>query len=109
MISTENGVGNYDEVVDGQIHDQYRIAYLEGYVDWIERAMEDGCTVLGYFVWSTMDVYSWINGYKKRYGLVYIDYDSDDLVRIPKDSYYWYKNKIQNRRKSFNGKIHSIY
>ena len=91
------------------IHDQYRIAYLEGYVDWIERAMEDGCTVLGYFVWSTMDVYSWINGYKKRYGLVYIDYDSDDLVRIPKDSYYWYKNKIQNRRKSFNGKIHSIY
>ena len=56
MIITENGVGNYDEVVDGQIHDQYRIAYLEGYVDWIERAMEDGCTVLGYFVWSTMDV-----------------------------------------------------
>ena len=109
VIITENGVGNYDEVVDGQIHDQYRIAYLEGYVDWIERAMEDGCTVLGYFVWSTMDVYSWINGYKKRYGLVYIDYDSDDLVRIPKDSYYWYKNKIQNRRKSFNGKIHSIY
>ena len=41
--------------------------------------------------------------------IVYIDYDSDDLVRIPKDSYYWYKNKIQNRRKSFNGKIHSIY
>ena len=109
VIITENGVGNYDEVVDGQIHDQYRIAYLEGYVDWIERAMEDGCTVLGYFVWSTMDVYSWINGYKKRYGLIYIDYDSDDLVRIPKDSYYWYKNKIQNRRKSFNGKIHSIY
>ena len=95
MIITENGVGNYDEVVDGQIHDQYRIAYLEGYVDWIERAMEDGCTVLGYFVWSTMDVYSWINGYKKRYGLVYIDYDSDDLVRIPKDSYYWYKTKYR--------------
>ncbi len=44
VIITENGVGNYDEVVDGQIHDQYRIAYLEGYVDWIERAMEDGCT-----------------------------------------------------------------
>lgn len=35
VIITENGVGNYDEVVDGQIHDQYRIAYLEGYVDWL--------------------------------------------------------------------------
>ena len=103
VIITENGVGNYDEPVEGQIHDAYRIDYLNGYVDWIEKAMEDGCDVRGYFVWSTMDVYSWINGYKKRYGLVYIDYDSEELRRIPKDSYYWYKNKIQEKGMKFHG------
>ena len=103
VIITENGVGNYDEPVEGQIHDAYRIDYLNGYVDWIEKAIEDGCDVRGYFVWSTMDVYSWINGYKKRYGLVYIDYDSEELGRIPKDSYYWYKNKIQEKGMKLNG------
>lgn len=109
IIITENGVGNYDELQEGKIHDEYRIAYLQGYVDWIEKALEAGCPVLGYFVWSTMDVYSWINGYKKRYGLVYINYDSEDLERIPKDSYYWYKNTIEKRGSKFNEQVHRIY
>ena len=56
-----------------------------------------------YFVWSTMDVYSWINGYKKRYGLVYIDFD-DNCKRIPKDSYHWYKKFINEKGGSYNGK-----
>ena len=43
-----------------------------------------------------MDLYSWINGYEKRYGLVRVDYDSHDLKRIPKKSYYWYKKLIEN-------------
>lgn len=103
VVITENGVGNYDEVVDGKVHDPYRIEYLKGYVDWIEKAVEDGCDVRGYFVWSAMDVYSWINGYKKRYGLVYIDYDSGDLRRIPKDSYYWYKNTIEEKGRKCYG------
>lgn len=102
IIITENGIGYYDEVEDGQIHDPYRIAYLEGYVKWILKAMEDGCDIRGYFVWSTMDVYSWINGYKKRYGLVYVDFDHDCL-RIPKDSYYWYKNYIEKEGDKYNG------
>lgn len=58
---------------------------------------------VGYFVWSTMDVYSWINGYKKRYGLVYIDFD-DNCKRIPKDSYHWYKKFINEKGGSYNGK-----
>lgn len=109
IIITENGVGNYDELTDGRVHDDYRIAYLEGYVEWIQKALEEGCPVLGYFVWSTMDVYSWINGYRKRYGLVYIDYDSEDLKRIPKDSYYWYKETIENKRRLFDGKVNELY
>ena len=52
---------------------------------------------MGYYVWSTMDLYSWINGYKKRYGLVRVDYDNG-LKRIPKKSYYWYKQFIEEHQ-----------
>lgn len=97
IIITENGLGYYDECVDGKVDDQYRIEFLDGFIHWIKKAMEEGSDVRGYFVWSTMDLYSWINGYKKRYGLVYIDYE-DNNKRIPKESYYWYKNKIEEER-----------
>ncbi len=96
IIITENGIGYYDKLEDGQVHDPYRIEYLKGYVDWMLKAVEDGCDIRGYFVWSTMDLYSWINGYKKRYGLVYVDFEEDNK-RIPKDSYYWYENYIKER------------
>lgn len=93
FVITENGIGYYDEPVGDAVHDPYRIEFLEGFITWMQRAMEEGVDVRGYFVWSTMDLYSWINGYKKRYGLVYVDYD-DDNRRIPKDSYYWYRDLI---------------
>lgn len=95
FMITENGVGYRERLEPGQdaIHDQYRIDFLAGYVRWIRQAVREGCQVLGYFVWSTMDLYSWINGYAKRYGLVYVDYD-DGCRRIPKDSFYWYKGLI---------------
>lgn len=110
IIITENGVGNYDEPEkDGKVHDQYRIEFLKGYVDWIEKAIEKDCDVRGYFVWSTMDLYSWINGYNKRYGLIYIDFNDPELKRIPKDSYYWYKKTIEERGSVFNEKINSIH
>ena len=53
--------------------------------------------MLGYFVWSTMDLYSWINGYDKRYGLVYVDFENGNR-RIPKKSYSWYREKIAANR-----------
>ena len=61
---------------------------------WI-KAYNDGCNVKGYYAWSTTDCYSWINGYEKRYGLVYVDYEDENLRRIPKDSYYWYRDYIK--------------
>lgn len=94
IIITENGLGFYDDLQNGKIHDQYRIDFLSGYIKWMKEAMKEGCNVCGYFVWSTMDLYSWINGYHKRYGLVYVDYDNNNR-RIPKDSYYWYKKMIE--------------
>ena len=80
---------------DGKIHDQRRIDFMKGYLDWLVKAENEGCNVKGYYAWSTTDCYSWINGYEKRYGLVYIDYESEDLKRIPKDSYYWFKDYIK--------------
>lgn len=104
IIITENGLGYYDKLEDGCVHDEYRVEFLKSYLEWIKKAIDDGCDVRGYFVWSTMDLYSWINGYKKRYGLVYVDYDNDNN-RIPKDSYYWYKQYILSEGEKFNAKI----
>lgn len=96
FIITENGIGYYDKLENGQVHDPYRIEYLDGFIDWMWKAKEEGIDVRGYFVWSTMDLYSWINGYEKRYGLVYVDYE-DHEKRYLKDSYYWYQKKIDEK------------
>lgn len=98
ILITENGLGEYDKLeADNRIHDDYRIAYLEGHVKAIKEAITDGVTVLGYCTWSYTDLLSWLNGYQKRYGFVYIDRDEEDersLARYKKDSYYWYQKTI---------------
>lgn len=96
---TENGHGCYDELKDGKIEDKERIEILGEFISWMMKAKQDGANVKGYYVWSTMDLYSWVNGYKKRYGLVYVDFDNDNR-RIPKSSYYWYQQLIETYRKS---------
>ena len=60
---------------------------------------KEGCNVLGYYAWSTMDLYSWVNGYEKRYGFVRVDFDHDNK-RTPKKSYYWFKNLIEEYQKT---------
>lgn len=96
---TENGHGMYD-VADknGYVEDDERIEFLDSYIHYILKAKEDGVNIKGYYVWSTMDLYSWINGYKKRYGLVRVDYDSPELKRTPKKSYYWYQEFIKKHQ-----------
>ena len=74
-----------------------RIQFLHDFLEQILKAKAEGVNVMGYYVWSTMDLYSWINGYKKRYGLVRVDYEKG-LKRIPKKSYYWYKQFIEERQ-----------
>lgn len=87
---TENGVGLIESPVDGTINDQERIDYLEQHVIAMKKAIDAGVDLRGYYPWSTMDLYSWINGYRKRYGFIYIDYENN-CRRIPKESYYWYQ------------------
>lgn len=97
LFVTENGLGAADQLVDGQVHDPYRVKYLTDHVRAMKAAITDGVDLIGYCAWSFSDILSWLNGYRKRYGFVYVDRDDDSqrtLARIPKDSYYWYQHLI---------------
>ena len=98
IVISENGLGAFDKVEDGKIHDSYRIEYLKEHVRELKNACDEGCQVLAYCVWSWSDVLSWLNGYQKRYGFVYIDREEDEnsgtLNRMKKDSYFWYQKVI---------------
>lgn len=99
IMVTENGLGAQDQLEDGKVvNDQYRIDYLQAHITEMQRALTDGVELLGYCAWSFTDLLSWLNGYKKRYGFVYINRDDDserDLARIPKKSFYWYQDFIR--------------
>ncbi|MCL1631463.1 6-phospho-beta-galactosidase [Sporolactobacillus sp. CPB3-1] len=88
---TENGLGHKDkfEGKDQLIDDQPRIDYIEQHLEKIAEAIQDGANVQGYFVWSLQDMFSWTNGYNKRYGLFYVDFETQE--RYPKKSAYWFK------------------
>jgi beta-glucosidase len=94
---TENGAAFGDiRVHDGRIHDPERTSYLDTHIDAVSRAVADGAPVRGYFVWSLLDNFEWAHGYSKRFGIVYVDYPT--LERVPKDSFYWYRDLIRSRR-----------
>ena len=99
VLITENGLGAFDTLEDGDvINDDYRIDYIESHIAAIQRAISDGVDVIGYCTWSFTDLLSWLNGYQKRYGFVYVNRDESgpkDLRRIKKKSFYWYKKVIE--------------
>ena len=92
---TENGLGYKDEFVDNTVYDDARIDYVKKHLEVIADAIEAGANVKGYFIWSLMDVFSWSNGYEKRYGLFYVDLRHKK--RYPKKSAYWYKHLTETR------------
>lgn len=100
MVITENGYGAHETLgEDGQVHDQERIDFLNDQIYQVGLAIEDGAKVFGYNPWSFTDLLSTGNGMAKRYGLVYINTTDEELLdlrRIPKDSYYWYKEVIRS-------------
>lgn len=103
---TENGLGMYEDVKNGEVNDEYRISFMNDHINAIFNAIDDGVDVKGYFAWSSFDLYSWKNGCEKRYGLVAIDFEDKNLKRIPKKSYYWFKQVIESngqliKRKSY--------
>lgn len=95
VIITENGMSNADWVaLDGKIHDPQRIDFLNRYLLQLRKACQDGVDVGGYFQWTLMDNFEWATGYRERFGIVYVDYPTQQ--RIPKDSAYWYKEVIDS-------------
>ena len=100
ILITENGIGAKDELAkDGKIHDHYRIDYLQRHFHQAQLAITDGVDLIGYCPWSFIDLVSTHQGYGKRYGFVFIDRDEKNikqLKRIKKDSFYWYRDIIQN-------------
>lgn len=97
LLVTENGLGAYDKLEDGKVHDPYRIHYLREHIAQIQQAITDGAEMLGYNPWSAIDLISTHEGMKKRYGFIYVDRDEFELKtlkRYRKDSFYWFKKVI---------------
>lgn len=86
---TENGAAFSDQVINASVDDPRRIAYLEGHLQAVHEAITEGLPVKGYFVWSLMDNFEWDLGYDPRFGIVYVDYETQQ--RIPKASARWYR------------------
>lgn len=97
LVITENGAATPDHVAkDGKVHDPRRIAFLQAHFAELSRAIAAGAPVTGYFLWSLMDNFEWRRGFELRYGLVYVDFETQQ--RIPKDSYYFYQDFIRSQR-----------
>lgn len=96
----ENGIGVTEELVDGTVEDDYRIAYHRAHIQALEEAVDDGVDVLGYLCWSPIDMVSNSTGeMKKRYGMIYVDKNDDGsgtYARYRKKSFDWYKNVISS-------------
>ncbi|MYX30953.1 beta-glucosidase [Streptomyces sp. SID8381] len=90
VVVTENGCA-----YEG-LDDQDRIAYLDGHLRALHRALTAGVDVRGYFVWSLLDNWEWAEGYTRRFGLVHVDYATQK--RTPKASYEWFKEALRAQR-----------
>ncbi|OFY87909.1 MAG: beta-glucosidase [Bacteroidetes bacterium RIFCSPLOWO2_12_FULL_31_6] len=93
IIITENGAAFNDVVDKGYIHDNLRIKYFNDYLAQVLKAKNEGVNVAGYFVWSLLDNFEWAEGYKPRFGLVYVDFKTQN--RILKDSANWFADFLK--------------
>jgi beta-glucosidase len=93
LLVTENGAAYDDRPdADGYVRDLERIDYLDRHLRAVHRAIAAGTDVRGYFVWSLLDNFEWSEGYTWRFGLVYVDYETQR--RVPKESARWYRQVI---------------
>jgi len=94
IVVTENGLSSMDWVsMDGSVHDPARIDFLRRYLLSLHRAIQEGVDVQGYFQWSLLDNFEWAEGYKHRFGLIHVDFETHK--RTLKDSALWYRDVIQ--------------
>ena len=94
LYISENGLSCHDVIsLDGKVHDPNRIDYLNRHLLGLEKSIDEGVDVRGYFQWSLMDNYEWARGYFDRFGLIFVDYPTQQ--RIVKDSGHWYRRVIE--------------
>jgi beta-glucosidase len=93
LLITENGAA-YEDRTNGAdvVEDPSRVAYIETHLAAVERAIEAGVDVRGYYVWSLLDNFEWEHGYSQRFGIVYVDFATQQ--RILKRSALWYRDRI---------------
>jgi beta-glucosidase len=97
LLVTENGAAFADQWNgNGRVADRRRVNYLRDHLGAVERAIEHGAPVAGYFVWSLIDNFEWAEGYGKRFGLIYVDFETQR--RVIKDSGRWYAGFIAGQR-----------
>jgi beta-glucosidase len=95
IVITENGVCVNDNLVHGQVKDSSRITFFRDYLSQVLKAKNEGVPITGYLVWSLTDNFEWTEGYGPRFGLVYVDYNSQK--RYIKDSGEWFKRQLENK------------
>jgi len=88
LIITENGAAFPDEIINGEVADPLRVAYLQSHIGQVLKAKNDGYKADGYFVWTLTDNFEWAEGYHPRFGLIYVDFDTQQ--RIIKSSGRWF-------------------
>jgi beta-glucosidase len=92
----ENGGAFKDRLINGQVHDADRVAYIASHIAAVGDALAQGVRMAGYMVWSLLDNFEWASGYEKRFGIVHVDYPTQQ--RMMKDSAHWYRTFLQRQR-----------
>ncbi|MPW30271.1 beta-glucosidase [Agarivorans sp. B2Z047] len=95
IFITENGMAGADTLEDGKVIDQQRCDYYQSHLNAVADAIEQGVELKGYFAWSLMDNFEWAFGYEKRFGIVYVDYDTQQ--RVPKQSATYFQQFLKQR------------
>lgn len=102
LYVTENGAAFKDTWNgNGTVNDPRRTNYIREHIEMLAEAIEQGVPLRGYFVWSLMDNFEWAYGYDKRFGIIYIDYPTQQ--RIIKESGHWYASFLTSHRKEHQG------
>ncbi|GGX73115.1 GH1 family beta-glucosidase [Saccharospirillum salsuginis] len=92
---TENGAADNTEVEQGEVNDSLRVAYYDRHLQAVQHAIEQGVDVRGYFAWSLMDNFEWAEGYSQRFGIVHVDYETQQ--RTPKASARAFSDWLSDR------------
>jgi beta-glucosidase len=95
ILITESGAAFKDEHKAGKVNDKERMHYLQSYLEQVHHAKEKGGKVDGYFVWSLMDNFEWAEGYHKRFGLVHVNFETQE--RTVKNSGHWYREFLDKK------------